>query len=387
MAIGEIELGYLEDPYLEGGYLLGDVYSGLPVELDVFQTGVLGIELFALSLDNDATGIQLIVSETLGYVHCEGKGYLEEDYLENPYLADHLCVGLGVELDVTVRRGLGIELLVRNYNDKLCRVMCDIESRGDSTTNWTSTSTMTSTTDSFNINNVDNDLEESVWRSATGVVTGVVLNNDAGAGNTVTVDTIFMRAHNFTSSAAISLQLSDDPTFTVIGQTIPIVITDSEEFYYIAADAPLSGYRYSRTTIDDPTNSNGFLQIGVYGYGQSEVFEEKCFVLPIESEDTEYADVIRTEAYTNKMNFRARRRKLRMNFKNIVYDSQDWKRLQRIIDCAGITQKALWIPTPQQPYRYASWAKLKKLPRYRNNDIGSGNQSYIDFTLETDEVL
>ncbi|HUV46046.1 MAG TPA: hypothetical protein VMW45_03150 [Dehalococcoidia bacterium] len=386
MAIGEVILGYLEDPYLEGGYLLGDVNSGLPVQLDVFQTGIMSVELFAFSETQGAAGIQLIVSETLGYTQCEGEGYLEQPYLENAYLANHLCVGLGIELDVIIRRGLGIELLVRNYNDKLCRVMCDIESRGDSLTNWTASSTLTSATDSFNINNVDNDLEERVWRS-NNVLTGIILDNDAGAGNTVTVDTIFMRAHNFTTSASINLLLSDDPTFTVIGQTIPISITDSEEFYYIAEDAPLSGYRYSRTTIEDPTNSNSYLQIGVYGYGQSEVFEDKCFVLPIESEDTEYADVIRTEAYTNKMNFRARRRKLRMNFKNFVYDSQDWKRLQRIIDCAGITQKALWIPTPQQPYRYASWAKLTKLPRYRNNDIGSGNQSYIDFSLETDEVL
>ena len=386
MAIGEVILGYLEDPYLEGGYLLGDVNSGLPVQLDVFQTGIMSVELFAFSETQGAAGIQLIVSETLGYTQCEGEGYLEQPYLEGPYLANHLCVGLGIELDVIIRRGLGIELLVRNYNDKLCRVMCDIESRGDSLTNWTASSTLTSATDSFNINNVDNDLEERVWRS-NNVLTGIILDNDAGAGNTVTVDTIFMRAHNFTTSASINLLLSDDPTFTVIGQTIPISITDSEEFYYIAEDAPLSGYRYSRTTIEDPTNSNSYLQIGVYGYGQSEVFEDKCFVLPIESEDTEYADVIRTEAYTNKMNFRARRRKLRMNFKNFVYDSQDWKRLQRIIDCAGITQKALWIPTPQQPYRYASWAKLTKLPRYRNNDIGSGNQSYIDFSLETDEVL
>ena len=94
-----------------------------------------------------------------------------------------------------------------------------------------------------------------------------------------------------------------------------------------------------------------------------------------------------TEAFTNIMNFRAKRRELGLTFRNMHYDSQDWKRIQRIFDCVGTTQKALWIPTPQQPYRYGTWAKLRKLPKYINNDIGTGDKSYINFRIQTDEAL
>lgn len=381
-----VEFGYLEEAYMTFPYMAGTVHTGTGVELEAFGAKGMAVELFAFTEETGAMGVQLIATSTLGYVLCEDKGYLEQPYLTEPYLSRYYCVGLGVELDVRVRRGLGIELNVLNYNDVRLRVMCDIESRGNGT-NWTSNSTMASTTDAFNINNVNNDLEESVWRSASTVITGIQLDNDAGAGNSLFVDTIFIRNHNFTTSANIQLLLSNDPTFTIVGQTIDIDITDADEFYYIAADAPLSGFRYSRWNIDDPTNTNGYLQMGVVGYGGSEVFEDDCFSLPIEHEDTEYADVMRTEAYTNIMNIRARRRKLKMNFRNINYDSFDWRRFQRIFDCAGIVQKALWIPVPQQPYRYAAWAKLKKLPRYRNNDIGTGDRSYVDFSLEVDEVL
>jgi hypothetical protein len=383
--VANVEFGYLEESYLEFPYLAGTVHAGLAAELNVFGVGALGAELFAFTEASSGLGVQLIATSTLGYVQCDGQGYLEQPYLQDPYLAAYLCVGLGVELDVITTNGLAVELNVVNYNDVRQRVMCEIESRGDGT-NWTASSTLASATDAFNINNVNNDLEESVWRSDSTIV-GIQLDNDVGLGNSIFVNTIFIRNHNFTTSASVQLLLSDDPTFTVVGQTLDLTITEAREFYYIAADAPLQGYRYSRWLIDDPTNADGYLQMGVVGYGESEVFEEDCFALPIENEETEYADVIRTEAYTNIMNLRARRKQLRLNFRNINYGSRDWDRFQRIFDCAGIVQKVLWIPTPQEPYRYATWGKLKKLPRYRNNDIGSNSKSYIAFTVELDEVL
>jgi hypothetical protein len=226
---------------------------------------------------------------------------------------------------------------------------------------------MTSTTNSFDVNNVNNDVEERVWRSASTVVTGIQLNCDAGVGEIIEMDTFFMRNHNLTTGATITFLESNDPTFTVVGATTTFTIEEVQEFYYIADDAPLTGYRYGRLNIDDPTNPAGYIQIGVMGYGPAEIMSMTCFALPVEFEPKEYADTVATAAYTNKMNVRAVRDTLRLNFNNVVYDSLDWQTFQRILLCAGTTQKALWIPIPETPYRFTVWSKLIRLPRYRHN--------------------
>lgn len=380
-----VEIGYLEADYMEDDYLLGLINAGVGVELLTLGANGVGVELFAFGLQAEALGVQMITS-TLGHVHCDPNevGYLELPYLEDPYLVDYMCVGVGVELEVATRKGIGVELNVKNYNDLRLRVMCEIPSRGDGTS-WTANSTLASTTSSFDVNNVNDDLIENVWRS-NNIITGIQLNCDAGAGNSIFVDTIFFLNHNLTSSAAVQMLGSDDPTFTVIGQTLDLTITEDDEFIYIAEEFPLAGFRYWRINIDDNTNSNAFLQFGVIGFGESEVFETDCFILPVEHEETDYVDVMKTEAFTNIMNERARRNAVKLVFKNIVYDSQDHQRFVRIFDFAGVTLKCLWVPTPQFPYRYMTFAKMKKLPRFRDNVI-SKTGDYVSFTVETDEAL
>lgn len=382
-----VELGYLDEDYLVFPYLGGRREAGLAAQLTKMQQNSVAVQLHAYSVATAAVGVQMRVSN-LGHLQCEDMGYLDEDYLSGPYLAACLIVGLGVELSILNRRGLAVQLTVRNYNDVLMRVLYDIPSRGDDGLSWTASSTMPSGTNSFIVNNINDDIEEHTWRSATGVVTGIQLN--CNTGNRIAIDTFFMRNHNLTTGAVVELLESDDPTFTTGVVSTLFLITVDKEFLYIASTPPISGYLNQRLDIDDPTNPDGYIEIGVLGFGEAEIFEEPVFALPVEYENVEYVDTVQTAAYTNIMNLRAARKQLRLQINNVVYGSQDWQRWQRIFDYVGKTLKALWIPIPETPYRFTTFSKLKQLPRYSHNSIGrvgGVTADYVKFTVETDEAL
>ena len=82
MAVFNQEYGYLNVAgYLSKPYLSPFNLGSLGVELDVTDTGKVGVELFALSEEETPFGVQLIESN-LGITECNaGRGYLSQPYL------------------------------------------------------------------------------------------------------------------------------------------------------------------------------------------------------------------------------------------------------------------------------------------------------------------
>lgn len=398
MTVFNTEIGYLELTYLEENYLAGYGISSLGVqlfgetgnqaavgtELIGFKSQGLGVELFAKTDSSQALGVQLIESN-IGHRSCEeDQGYLDQNYLETRYLIGYMCAGLSVELDVQVLTSLGVELNVINYNTNRLRILCDIESRGDDSSNWTANSTLASSTDSFNINNVNTDIVEQVWRS-NNLKVGLLLDCDAGVGTNIFMNTFVMVNHNLTTSAIVTLLGDDDPAFGSPGTTISFNMTENR-FVYIAPDSPLSGFRYWRLTIDDNTNPNAYLQIGVIGFGAAEILNQNCYTDLIMQKSIDHKDTVFTEGFTNVMNERSLTEALTLNFRHIIYDSQDWNTLQRVFFSAKTTLKCFWIPDPQIPLRFLKFSKLKEIPPERHNYKGI-DADYVDLNVNLDESL
>lgn len=388
---------YLENEYLEYPYLTGQTIAGLGVEvkgedLASQSLGVelegkkgkgIGVELFGFTeADPIGYGVQLQESN-IGHTQCEdGQGYLEEAYLQDqPYLVGYICAGLSVQLEVQTTTGLGVQLNVIQYNTNRLRVLCDIDSRGDGN-NWTANSTLPSSTDSFNVNNLNTDIVEQEYRS-NNVVTGIALTCDGGIGTNIFLDTFIMKSHNLTTSAVVTLIGDDDPAFGSPGFNETFAMT-TDDFVYIAPDAPITGFRYWRLNIDDPTNPDGIIKIGVVAFGASEVLNNNCFRDVVIKSPKDHKDTLFTEGFTNVMNERSLTKALKLDFSNILYDSLDWNTLQRIFNSSKTTLKCFWIPMPQYPTRFLMFAKMKEMPRETHNQKG---EDFVNLTVNLDESL
>ena len=377
-------LGYLETEYLELPYLQPAASAGFANQFSGAHIKPLGLELFALSGTTKSSAVQFKIS-TVSHVSCPGDdGYLQASYLETPYLAPYLCAAIGVQLDVQILQGNAVQLTVVNYNTNRIRVLFDIKSRGTVNTNWSSNSTLPSTTNSFDVNNLNTDIEEQVFRS-NNTTTGIALVCDAGSGINVFLDTFVMTNHNLTSSAIVTLIGDNNPAFSSPGINLTFTMTENR-FVYIADDFPLSGFRYWRLNIDDNTNSNPFIEIGVIGFGSSALFNQNCFSDQIFQKETDYKDSVFTEGFTNVENERTVKGSLGLAFKSIQYNSQDYKTLETIIDSVKTTLKSFWIPDPQEPLRFLKFSKLKEIPAQRHNYKGP-DADYVDLNIQLDESL
>jgi hypothetical protein len=366
-------------------------------------------------------------STELHHVSCNPNGYLTGDYLTGAYLAPGLCGHLGAQvlagLDTDTPVGfqveaqildfpnplaaqaqrtiefedftgfqvrgiqvenLGVQLRAVIYNTTKIRILCDFPSRGTSGTNWTASSTATSATNDFDVNNVNTDIVEQAWRSVTGT-TSVNLDCDTELPQGVFLDTLAILNHNLTTSASITLQGSDNPTHSPVGESI--VLTSREtDMYYIAPELPLTSYRYWRFVIDDPTNPDNFLQVGTIVFGNAIIFNEQCFTDRLVFRRKHFSDKLFTEGHTNVANDRGIKRAIELTFRNVTISSGEYLNLQSIYNTARTNLKCLWIPTPQYPERYAVFAKLADIPIESHNDRGEG-ADYVDFNVELDESL
>lgn len=312
-------------------------------------------------------------------------GYLDEgNYLEDDYL-DTIRAGYqGFQFTALQPAYVGFQFRAVLYNTINLRVLCNFKTRGNGS-NWTASSTETG---DFDVNNVNTDILEQIWRSATGIVTSINLDCDAGSGNNIFLDTFAILNHNLTTSATINLIGSDNASHSPTGVTIPITAT-SERAFYIASTVPLNGYRYWRLSLSDPTNPDNFLSIGTILGGESEIFQGECFTDELGFELTDYAEVVPTEGHTNVMNSLALRKAIRLDFKNLDFDQlPNMQKLRDIFETYRTTHKCLWIPTPSTTdydlvKRYAVFAKIAKLPTEAHN---YKTRVYTSLSLDLDEA-
>lgn len=378
----------------------------------------------ALVNPGDGYAMEIRRDHAIAHWLCSDQGYLQEAYLTDPYLAPGMCAQMGMEVLRVVKnepKAVGMEVMrlvraqraiamevqlrivdatkavgmevdrvhvtslamqVRRvlYNTKLLRIMCDFPSRGVNGVNWTASSTDTG---DFSPNNLNTDIVEQRWQSGTGV-TSATLTCDTQIPQGTAIDTFAMLEHNLTSSAVITVEGSDDPGFSPVEQSFnpdPGRINS----YYIAPLFPTIQSRYWRVIISDPTNPDGQLKIGTIVFGTATIFSGECFVDTVRRKRLHFADKVPTEGFTNVSNNRALKRSIGLEFRFIEYAGGNWNALDQIFDAVRTSLKCLWIPDPQDPPRFAVFAKLTTIPDELHRNLGEEASDTLDFLIDLDE--
>lgn len=327
-------------------------------------------------------------------------GYLENPYLQDPYLETLVYGQMAVQFQAVATFSMAVQFRAVLYNAKQLRMMCEFASRGQVGTggtnawgnnkgeglNWVSTSTEAG---DFSPNNLNTDIVEQVWRSATGVVTSIILRCDTEIEQGVFLDTIAILNHNLTSSATVLLQGSTSATFGTVGISISMQVTP-DNMYWISPELPNNGYRYWRLVIDDPTNDDGFVSIGTVVFGVADIFTSGAFQDAITFGYKDFADSIETEGFTNVANSRALKRVLSLNFPVQDAFSSNFAVIRNLLREYRSTHKCLIIPTPSATDQritdqFAVFSKVvPPLPTWVTNYKSDTNQ-YADIQISWDE--
>lgn len=401
--------GYLDDPYGEDPYLTGYFGPRLPVQalVDCLAHTNRGFQFKAYIADypkNIADQFQAqIIDKTISHgvqFHADITQPAPRGVQFEAHILDKLKIyasqflgnlnketGFGVQYQVITQLGFGVQFLSTIYNTVYLRILHNFKSRGLSNTNWTANSQAAG---DFGINNVDTDIEEQTYRSLSGTKSGIKLTCDIGAGQICYMDTLAIRNHNMTVGANIVMLMSNDPAFITGVQSVTIQ-SRRLNTYYIAPDLPTSGFRYFRLQIDDPSNSNDYIEIGNILFGAADIIQGENFTDEVDFEMVDFSDTINTEGFTNVSNSRALKRKLTLQFEHLDYEKRNYEILRNVFQTYRTTHKTLWIPTPNVTDqditdRLAMFAKLVQVPKERHNNKGPG-ADYITFTVDLDESL
>lgn len=368
------------------GFLSGQAIASLGVQASVTNPGETGVQAFIELMDQPEIAMEAKV-DTLSHVE-HGKFHTEsEGFLTEGFLSEKMCAFMGMQANALGAKTLGYQAQIVIYNTTNLRVLCNFLSRGTTTTNWTATSTEPG---DFDANNLDTDITEEVWRSATGVTTGINLTTDTGVAQGVFVDTVAIIGHNLDSSATVSLLGTNDVTFATVGVTIQMQVTD-DNMYYIAPEFPTSQYRYWRFVINNIANADGFISMGTIIFGEADIFSGECITDQIRYQLVDFADKIPTEGFTNVSNSRTIKKSLGINFQSIESRNRNFKILRDLFETYRTTHKCLWIPTPsatdmEVTGRFAAFGKLVEIPAEEHNSKGP-EADYVNMAIDVDESL
>ena len=302
---------------------------------------------------------------------------------------------------VLKNQAFGTQARIVNYNTNKLRVLCDYISRGASAVtanlnewgqfegtglNWDANHTEVSPTNDFDINNLNNDIVESVWRSPLGTLaTPSVLICDTEVGGGASFDTLSLLNTNLTTSGSVNIEASNDPLFPV---PVPIAGFFGEEdgnVIWISDTLPLNTYRFYRFTIFDPSNLSGQIQIGTAVFGNAVIFSTQCFVDQVQWNPTHFTNAIPIEGQTTVQNDLGIKNKLRLAFRSWEFSSSDYVLMKRIFANARTDLKCLWVPTPQYPKRFGIYGKMTTIPS-ENHNAKSEDADYVDFSVEINEA-
>ena len=436
------EYGYLEKEYLVFPYLSGQVdwSEGFQTDLVVASDNRTGSQSQLLGDVRRVTGMQSdLVSSTLdvrGWEFRETKlqhlwqsdktDYLQGDYLTLPYLAEMIealqssqtefintqlsrtgmqfegfnsdqgGVGkqvllrvfdetaTGQQTNIIIITTLGMQTRVVLYNTRNLRILYEFDSRGTDDLNWTVSSGGTASGD-FGVNNVNTDIVEEVYRSAS---TQIAIDCDAGGG--VSPDTFYIGNHNLTTGATISVQGSDDPNFGDVNVQFEMDATETNAYYIVpTANFPFELSRYWRFNITDSANADGYIQMGAILFGSAVIFQGDCITDRLTRGDRHFKDEIRTEGFTTVSNDRALKRIVGFSLRNISLNNQNYQNFREASEEIRTSLKALWIPMARQPDRFGAFAKLTEMPRETHNVKGDASEDldFVDWDVNVDESL
>ena len=380
-----IEYGYLESEYLSTSYLTTVAGWATGFQINRASNATphsVGFQAALTVTKNKFNGFEIRRDFSIAHNLCEAMGYLEEEYLVGSYLAKCMVASMGFQADRKFIKVVAFQANLILYNTTHLRIMCDFPSRGTTGLNWVADSTEPG---DFDVNNVNTDIVEQVWRSATGDV-AATLECDTEVTQGILVDTIALLNHNITSSATIVMEASNSPTFSPVGETIQLE-WEADNIYYIAPTFPTSQWRYWRLLISDGTNPDNHLQIGTIIFGQAVILHGECFVDEVTRTQKHFSDKVQTEGFTNVSNDRALKRAIDLEFRMMQYGRGNYKNLKELFETARTSLKCLWIPDPQECSRFAAFAKLTEIPVERHKKMGPNESDTIDFSISVDESL
>jgi hypothetical protein len=355
------EAGYLVDPYLESAYLVRSICAHVMSQVELINE------------NNHEVPSQVsreIADKTRAF-----RGQVTRVITKSRSAKS--------QVDRVQSVSFGSQVLKALYNTYNLRVLYEFPSRGTTGLNWTANSTEAG---DFNVNNLNTDIVEQVWRSASGVKTGLVLVCDTQISQGIFMDTLGMLGHNLTRSAIVTLQGANDSGFSSIGFNENLEVLDEPNLYYIAPILPTSSYRYWRFIINDTTNTNDSIQIGTIVFGSSIVFQGDNITDEVTHDTVHFSDKVATEGYTNVSNDRALKYAINIDFKFLQFQKDNYKNIRKVFRTARTSLKCLWIPTPQFPERFAVFGKLPKIPSERHKVLGE-YADYVSFNVEVDESL
>ena len=309
-------------------------------------------------------------------------------------------VPVGMQVLKVLAARVGMQVAISLYNATQLRVLCEFASRGASTTgggnnlwgnpigtgqNWSASSTASG---DYGANRLNTDITDEKWRSAG--IGSVLLRNDSEITQGILIDTLGLLNHNLTSSAIVTLAGTNDPTFVSTPLVINLQAT-ADNIYYIAPTQPFDKYRYWQLTIDDPTNPDGYYEIGTIVWGNSDIFPlTQNFTDLVDFGFKDFVDSVETEGFTDMENSRALRKHLSLDFRSLDSRLGAFDILRSVFTTYRTTHKCLWIPTPdpvdmENTALFAMFSKLVEIPRETHNAINGSALRYIDLRINLDE--
>lgn len=397
------DYGYLQTYYLsEFPYLQPAAENGVGLQLlaEITRDKVNGLQFkgqidkekaLAFQMLQNITKDHIAAHQFLGFINKEKTlgsqfvGIIDDEHIAALQILQRISRenSYGLQFQVVKEQSKAIQFRSAIYNTTNLRILVDFPSRGVTGTNWTATSTQASSTNGFSVNNLNTDIVEQYWRSASGVTNATITCNTQLAQG-VFLDTLAILNHNFSGSATVELQASNDNFTSVLFTTF--LNYEANNIYYIAPSLPTNAYQYWRLIISDPGNQDGFLRIGTVVFGSAIIFSSESFVDRVRFGQKQFVDQVYTEGFTNVSNDRGKKKFIGLDFKNLAYKKFNFQSMRSLFDYAGITLKCLYIPTPQQPSRFAVFGKLAEIPAEEHNYKGE-DADYVDFSLEVDESL
>lgn len=330
-------------------------------------------------------------------------GFQVEIQRDEKYLASQVEITrgnlyLGSQAEIVKIQPMAFSAEIAIYNATNLRIMCEFASRGATAgtgnnswgnpiaegLNWQSTSIEPSPTDDFDVSNLNSDIVEQVFRSATGAL-NLTITCDTEISQGIFNDTLSMLNTNLTSGATVRLEASNTSNFSSVDFSENLSVGFGGDVVYIAPELPTIRYRYWRIAIEDPTNTDNFVSIGCVLFGTSVILHQECFVDRVDLEPVNFTDGVLTEAFTSVQNDRGIKNKLKLDFRNLNYNKINFSNMLNLFDFARTTLKCLWIPTPQYPHRFMTFGKLTTIPRQSHNVKGE-NADYVNMTINVDEA-
>jgi hypothetical protein len=246
--------------------------------------------------------------------------------------------------------------------------------------NWQASSTLAG---DFVVNNLNTDIVEQVWRSNYALTATLACDTEINQG--IAPDTVAILNHNWTSSAVVIFEGSNDSAFSSIGASIPISATRINS-YYVAPTLPTAQFRYWRINISDTTNLDGFLQVGTVVFGNAIIFQGEDIIDQVRRRTRHFSDKVPTEGYTNVANDRAIKRAITISFNALDYEKGNFENLMSIFETARTSLKCLWMPDPQDPTRFTVFGKLNEIPEEEHQNLGEA-ADIVNLVVEVDESL